>query len=78
VSVAIEALENGFGATKLSATAMKLAAWMSLDDASPHIIRVGRAQGEGRPHVMAESAAFPALVDCVVRTPHFEQGSSSR
>ena len=54
VSVAIEALEDGYGATKLSRDkAKRLAAWTSLEEAlGRRHARQGRGhrQGEGRPH----------------------------
>src|ERR1700674_2231364 len=81
VSVAIEALEDGFGATKLSrAKAKKLAAWTSLDDALANgtIIKgvvSGKVKGGLTVMVNGIRAFLPgSLVDLrpVKDTSHFE------
>ena len=76
VSVAIEALEDGFGATKLSRDkAKKLAAWTSLDDAlaNAHDHQGRRVrQGEGRPHRHGER--HPRLPARLARRPASGQG----
>jgi small subunit ribosomal protein S1 len=86
VSVAIEALEDGFGATKLSRDkAKKLAAWTSLDDAlaGGTIIKgvvSGKVKGGLTVMVNGIRAFLPgSLVDLrpVKDTSHFEGRSSS-